>query len=88
MLNLGQVPFSAENIERIETSVNNYMRFAKIKIDTEPLGDTLRVTIAQTEVVNGRILTLAELTDRAIEVFRPVMPEGYVYVINAQPIEE
>jgi hypothetical protein len=83
MLNLNGVPFTPEDVELIEASINNYRRFAKISVDTEPIGDTLNVVIKQFgEPSNGKILSNHELLDRAEAIFKPIMPQGFIYVIT------
>lgn len=88
MLNLGNIPFSEESVKLLELSATSYWRFGRIKIETRDLAGILNVVITQTEPApNGKILTHDELIDRAKAAFDTVMPEGYSYVITAQPFQ-
>lgn len=81
-------PFSAEALEKIETSVANYQRFARVAITYTVEGHTVHVHATQTAPApNGRILTHDELAQRVEQVFAGLLPEGFQLYMGIKPLQ-
>lgn len=82
MIDTERFPFSDEDLAKIENSIINYKRFAKITIEFWPdltdNPDLVTVRISQTDIVNGLVLSEEELTKRGKEVFEGTLPHKFI----------
>jgi hypothetical protein len=93
MMSLEAFPFSQDCITRIQDSVVNYWKMARIDVTAtsghnsqgEP---TIDVTVHQKELVNERILTSGELIKRAQDIFDGCVPEGYSVRYNPKTYKQ
>lgn len=85
MTYLEKIPFTNDAIEKIETSIRNYRRFADITFEFSEAGERiLGVTISQ-NTAPSKVLTAEELNSRAVAVFEGLLPEGFGFVVAVKP---
>lgn len=93
MINFGSFPFSEEAKQKINLSVQNYWRFARIEVKGGPGynaegEEILSIHLTQKELVNNKILTEDELIVRGTEIFgqdQYIVPVGQKIEVTATP---
>lgn len=84
MKNIDILPISSDAKKRISEFATQYRKMARIYIEIISFsGQRLIVRAEQKEAVNDRILTKAELTDRAREMFAGEIPDDWKLTISA-----
>lgn len=86
-LELNQLFISEEGQALLATSIANYSRHAGLELSVDTLnGRAAWCTAWQARpAVDGRLLTLPELLDRAHEAFAPMSQAGWILVVCVYP---
>lgn len=84
MKNLDLLPLTAEAKKRLEEFARQYRRMAHIVIEIVSFSEgRLIVRAEQKDLVNGRLLTKKELSERVRDMFRGELPEDWKLTVSA-----
>lgn len=78
------LPISAESQKRLKEMSAQYRRFSRIYIEIISFsGNRIIVRAEQKELVNGRLLSKSELTNRVRELFKGEIPDDWKLIVSA-----
>lgn len=84
MKNLDLLPLTAEAKKRLEEFARQYRHMAHIVIEIVSFSEgRLIVRAEQKDLVNGRLLTKKELSERVRDMFRGELPEDWKLTVSA-----
>jgi len=86
MIYLGEVPFTKKAIAKIETSILNYRRFARLNFKFSQMGQyTVGIHVTQTGAPIGKILTGDDIYRRTVGIFEGLLPAGFDVYVTVTP---
>lgn len=84
MKNLDLLPLSAESKKRIEEFARQYQRYGHIFVEVVSYSeDRLIIRVEQKDIVNDKLLTKKDLTERVREMFKGEIPVDWKLTVSA-----